>query len=37
MPLQSINPTETQAWQNLRKHFAEMQHVSTQELFQKDA
>jgi len=37
MPLQSINPTETQAWQNLRKHFAEMQHVSMQEMFQEDA
>jgi len=36
MALESINPSGTQAWQNLRKHFEDMQYVSMQELFQKD-
>jgi glucose-6-phosphate isomerase len=37
MALKSTNPSETAAWQNLKKHFEEMQHVSMQELFAKDA
>ena len=37
MPLPSINPTETLAWQNLREHFAEMQYVNMQDLFAEDA
>jgi glucose-6-phosphate isomerase len=36
MALKSINPSGTQAWQNLRKHFEDMQYVTMQELFQKD-
>jgi glucose-6-phosphate isomerase len=36
MALESINPSGTQAWQNLRKHFEDMQYVTMQELFQKD-
>lgn len=36
MALESINPSGTQAWQNLRKHFEDMQYVSMQELFQKE-
>lgn len=36
MALESINPSGTQAWQNLRKHFEDMQFVTMQELFQKD-
>jgi glucose-6-phosphate isomerase len=36
MALESINPSGTHAWQNLRKHFEDMQYVSMQELFQKD-
>lgn len=35
--LQSINPTETQAWQNLREHFYEVHTLSMQELFENDA
>lgn len=34
--LQSINPTETKAWQNLRDHFYEMHTVTMQEMFEKD-
>ena len=37
MALKSTNPSGTAAWQNLKKHFEEMQHVSMQELFAKDA
>ena len=37
MALKSTNPTGTEAWQNLRKHFEEMQYVSMQELFDQDA
>lgn len=36
MALASNNPSGTVAWQNLRKHFEDMQYVSMQELFQKD-
>ena len=36
MALKSTNPTGTEAWQNLRKHFEEMQYVSMQELFDQD-
>lgn len=37
MALKSTNPTGTEAWQNLRKHFEEMQYVCMQELFDQDA
>ena len=37
MSLKSTNPTGTQAWQNLRKHFEDMQYVSMHELFDQDA
>jgi glucose-6-phosphate isomerase len=37
MALKSTNPSGTAAWQNLKKHFEKMQHVSMQELFAKDA
>ena len=37
MPLLSINPSETSAWQNLKKHFEAMQHVSMLDLFAEDA
>lgn len=36
MALQSINPSGTQAWQELREHFQEMQHASMQEMFAAD-
>lgn len=36
MALNSTNPTGTAAWQNLRKHFEEMEYVSMQDLFEKD-
>lgn len=36
MALASNNPSGTAAWQNLRKHFEDMQYVTLQELFQKD-
>ncbi|WP_300567408.1 glucose-6-phosphate isomerase [Flavobacterium sp.] len=37
MSLQSINPTETKSWQKLQEHFATMQNVTMQEMFQEDA
>jgi glucose-6-phosphate isomerase len=37
MPLPSINPTETLAWQKLREHFADMQYVEMRDLFAEDA
>jgi glucose-6-phosphate isomerase len=37
MPLENTNPTTTSAWLNLQKHFAEMQNVSMQEMFQNDS
>lgn len=36
MALSSLNPSGTQAWQNLRTHFDEMQYVSMQEMFAQD-
>ena len=36
MSLPKNNPTETQAWQQLRTHFYEMQFVKMQELFAND-
>lgn len=36
MALQSINPSGTRAWQELREHFQEMQHASMQEMFAAD-
>ena len=36
MAFPSINPTATQAWQNLREHFFEIQHIPMQEMFLKD-
>ncbi|MCL9805980.1 glucose-6-phosphate isomerase [Flavobacterium amniphilum] len=37
MPLSSINPSGTSAWQNLREHFETMQYVNMQDLFAEDA
>ncbi|AWM13507.1 glucose-6-phosphate isomerase [Flavobacterium sediminis] len=37
MSLQSINPSGTVAWQNIREHFTEMYNVSMQEMFQEDS
>lgn len=37
MALPTLNPSQTQAWQNLEKHFQSMQTVSMQSLFQQDA
>lgn len=37
MSLATTNPTETNAWQLLREHFYQMQHVNMQELFANDA
>jgi glucose-6-phosphate isomerase len=36
MPLSSINPSGTSAWQNLREHFETMQYVNMQDLFAED-
>lgn len=36
MALQNTNPTLTQAWQKLQKHFLEMQNVSMQAMFNED-
>ena len=32
-----INPTKTEAWQKLQKHFSEMEHVKMQQLFAEDS
>lgn len=37
MALNTINPTETNAWKKLETHYNEMQNASMQELFQLDA
>lgn len=37
MSLETTNPSGTEAWVSLREHFADMQWVSMQELFEKDA
>lgn len=37
MALNTINPTETNAWKKLEMHYDEMQKASMQELFQLDA
>ena len=37
MALNTINPTETNAWKKLEMHYYEMQKASMQELFQLDA
>ena len=37
MALNTINPTETNAWKKLETHYNEMQKASMQELFQLDA
>jgi glucose-6-phosphate isomerase len=37
MALQSINPTTTKAWQELQKHFQEMQTASMKTMFQEDS
>jgi glucose-6-phosphate isomerase len=34
MALNTINPTETNAWKKLELHYNEMQKASMQELFQ---
>lgn len=36
MALQTINPTETEAWIKLRNHFEKIQYQSTKELFESD-
>ena len=36
MALHDTNPTTTEAWQKLQKHFQEMNHVSIKELFNAD-
>ena len=36
MALQKINPTQTEAWQNIQSHFETMKNVQMQELFAKD-
>ncbi len=36
MALQNINPTQTQAWQNLENHFESMKNNGIKEMFQKD-
>ncbi len=37
MALNTINPTETVAWNKLELHYKEMQKASMQEMFQSDA
>ena len=37
MALNTINPTETNAWKKLELHYNEMQKASMQELFQLDS
>jgi glucose-6-phosphate isomerase len=37
MALPNTNPTNTQAWQNLKIHYSKMEHNSIKELFQNDA
>lgn len=37
MALQSINPSGTKAWQELREHYNQMQDVNMQDLFASDA
>ncbi|MFM7017488.1 glucose-6-phosphate isomerase [Flavobacterium sp.] len=37
MALPNTNPTNTQAWQNLKNHFSKMENNSIKELFQNDA
>ncbi len=36
MAFPSINPTETNSWKHLKKHFKEMEHVHMKDLFSKD-
>ena len=36
MPLQSINPTQTAAWQKLQLHFEQTKNVRMQDLFVAD-
>ena len=36
MALKNINPTSTTAWQNLQKHFKEMNSASMVAMFEKD-
>ena len=37
MTLPKINPTSTKAWEKLNSHFAQIQHISMQEMFANDA
>jgi glucose-6-phosphate isomerase len=37
MALDVTNPSGTQAWQNLREHFLDMQYVSMKEMFSQDS
>lgn len=37
MALPNTNPTNTQAWQNLKNHYSKMENNSIKELFQNDA
>ena len=36
MALSTLNPTQTNSWKKLEKHFEEIQHVSMQEMFKQD-
>ena len=36
MSLPNTNPSNTSAWQNLKKHFSTMETNSIKEMFQKD-
>ena len=37
MALSTLNPTQTDSWKKLEKHFEEIQHVSMQEMFKQDS
>ena len=37
MALSTLNPTQTNSWKKLEKHFEEIQHVSMQEMFKQDS
>jgi glucose-6-phosphate isomerase len=37
MPLPKINPTQTQAWKDLKNHFKEVENLEMTTLFQKDS
>ncbi|MFL9829909.1 glucose-6-phosphate isomerase [Flavobacterium sp. ST-87] len=37
MALSTLNPTQTNSWKKLEKHFEEIRNISMQEMFKKDA